>query len=109
VSIWRRGWDSNPRWAFTHAGFQDRCLKPLGHPSRPATLVRHLGYTRAEIDRQAQIWPPQLALAGATSAASRGLAVVNTLLTHSCHHCGGKSRLGQSDRAMVETGMCVWN
>ena len=27
------GWDSNPRWACTHAGFQDRCLKPLGHPS----------------------------------------------------------------------------
>ena len=31
---WRRGWDSNPRWACTHGGFQDRCLKPLGHPSR---------------------------------------------------------------------------
>ena len=31
---WRMGWDSNPRWACTHAGFQDRCLKPLGHPSR---------------------------------------------------------------------------
>ncbi len=30
---WRRGWDSNPRRAFTLAGFQDRCLKPLGHPS----------------------------------------------------------------------------
>ena len=30
---WRKGWDSNPRWACTHAGFQDRCLKPLGHPS----------------------------------------------------------------------------
>ena len=30
---WRKGWDSNPRWAFTHGGFQDRCLKPLGHPS----------------------------------------------------------------------------
>ncbi len=27
------GWDSNPRYAFTHAGFQDRCLQPLGHPS----------------------------------------------------------------------------
>ena len=30
---WRMGWDSNPRCACTHAGFQDRCLKPLGHPS----------------------------------------------------------------------------
>ncbi len=31
---WRRGWDSNPRYSLLHAGFQDRCLKPLGHPSR---------------------------------------------------------------------------
>jgi hypothetical protein len=30
---WRMGWDSNPREACTPAGFQDRCLKPLGHPS----------------------------------------------------------------------------
>ena len=38
-SRWRRGWDSNPRWACTHGGFQDRCLKPLGHPSRRARLL----------------------------------------------------------------------
>ncbi len=31
---WRRGWDSNPRDGCPSAGFQDRCLKPLGHPSR---------------------------------------------------------------------------
>jgi hypothetical protein len=30
---WRKEWDSNPRWACVHGGFQDRCLKPLGHPS----------------------------------------------------------------------------
>ena len=30
---WRTGWDSNPRWGCPHGGFQDRCLKPLGHPS----------------------------------------------------------------------------
>jgi hypothetical protein len=30
----RTEWDSNPRYACTHGGFQDRCLKPLGHPSR---------------------------------------------------------------------------
>jgi hypothetical protein len=30
---WRKGWDSNPRYPCRHAGFQDRCLKPLGHPS----------------------------------------------------------------------------
>ena len=32
-NAWRKGWDSNPRCPCRHAGFQDRCLKPLGHPS----------------------------------------------------------------------------
>lgn len=31
---WRRGWDLNPRYACTHAGFQDRCIQPLCHLSR---------------------------------------------------------------------------
>ena len=31
---WRRGWDSNPRATLAAADFQDRCLQPLGHPSR---------------------------------------------------------------------------
>ena len=30
---WRMGWDSNPRDGLPPAGFQDRCLQPLGHPS----------------------------------------------------------------------------
>src|SRR5581483_8516486 len=29
----RRGWDSNPRGACTPIGFQDRRLRPLGHPA----------------------------------------------------------------------------
>ena len=33
---WRMGWDSNPRRAHTLAGFQDRSLQPLDHPSVPA-------------------------------------------------------------------------
>ncbi len=33
IADWRMGWDSNPRKACTFGGFQDRCLKPLGHPS----------------------------------------------------------------------------
>ena len=32
--FWRKGWDSNPRTSCPVAGFQDRCLKPLGHPSK---------------------------------------------------------------------------
>ncbi len=30
----RMGRDSNPRWTLAHSGFQDRRLRPLGHPSR---------------------------------------------------------------------------
>lgn len=37
---WRMGWDSNPRNAFTFGGFQDRYLKPLGHPSGASADLR---------------------------------------------------------------------
>src|SRR5579862_2316173 len=30
---WRRGWDSNPRYACTHNGFRDRPDRPLWHLS----------------------------------------------------------------------------
>ena len=33
MSIWRRGRDSNPRYRFGYAGFQDRSHQPLGHLS----------------------------------------------------------------------------
>ncbi len=33
-AIWRRDWDSNPGYAFTYNGFQDRRLQPLSHPSK---------------------------------------------------------------------------
>ncbi len=36
VPKWRMGWDSNPRRACARSGFQDRRLKPLGHPSGSA-------------------------------------------------------------------------
>jgi two-component system invasion response regulator UvrY len=37
--MWRREWDSNPRWYRYHGGFQDRCLKPLGHLSMSAGIL----------------------------------------------------------------------
>ena len=40
LMIWRRGWDSNPRWALTHSGFRDRCTNPLCDLS--ASLFRSL-------------------------------------------------------------------
>lgn len=33
--VWRKEWDSNPR-RITLGGFQDRCIKPLCHPSSGA-------------------------------------------------------------------------
>ena len=30
----RMGWDLNPRTTFAVAGFQDRCIQPLCHPSK---------------------------------------------------------------------------
>ena len=36
---WRRGWDSNPRYACTHNGFRDRPDRPLWHLSA-APLIR---------------------------------------------------------------------
>ena len=35
----RRGWDSNPR-GLAPAGFQDRCIEPLCHPSSWASYTR---------------------------------------------------------------------
>ncbi len=56
---WRRGRDSNPRGAFTPAGFQDRCNQPLCHLSEVGhCLVRGPG------------WQPVGALRGL--AATRG-------------------------------------
>src|SRR3954469_9994120 len=39
MGFWRKGWDSNPRYPCRHAGFQDRFLKPLGHPSKPLAIL----------------------------------------------------------------------
>ncbi len=33
IWTWRSGWDSNPRKTCAFGGFQDLCLKPLGHRS----------------------------------------------------------------------------
>ncbi len=45
-AVWRMGWDSNPRDGLPPAGFQDRCLQPLGHPS--AISVRNYPTAIAE-------------------------------------------------------------
>ena len=35
-TVWRRGWDSNPRYACTYSGFRDRPVQPLWHLSEGA-------------------------------------------------------------------------
>ena len=34
TDIWRRGWDSNPRYPQGYNGFRDRPVRPLRHPSK---------------------------------------------------------------------------
>ncbi len=50
---WRRRWDSNPRYAFTHAGFQDRCIRPLCHSSGSVSCLRPASAILKEIPSQA--------------------------------------------------------
>ncbi len=33
LSLWRREWDSNPRYLLKHTAFRGQLLKPLGHLS----------------------------------------------------------------------------
>src|SRR5258707_4872442 len=39
---WRRGWDSNPRYAFAYSGFRDRHVQPLRHLSGRAHFTSAL-------------------------------------------------------------------
>src|SRR5881396_3524357 len=37
--LWRREWDSNPRYGFPYTRFPSVRLKPLGHPSARSSTV----------------------------------------------------------------------
>ena len=39
-SLWRRGWDSNPRYPYGYNGFRDRPIQPLSHLSTPDSGFR---------------------------------------------------------------------
>src|SRR6267378_6877810 len=43
---WRRGWDSNPRYACAYSGFRDRHVQPLRHLSGRAGFYQRGGSTR---------------------------------------------------------------
>ncbi len=38
-TTWRRGWDSNPRYAQAYNGFRDRPVRPLRHPSDSGPIL----------------------------------------------------------------------
>ena len=42
--IWRRDRDSNPGGAYTPAGFQDQCFRPLSHLSRCFYITKPILY-----------------------------------------------------------------
>jgi hypothetical protein len=68
-TAWRRGRDSNPRYPFGYAGFQDRSHQPLGHLS-DGSIVCEKG------------------LVAKGALPSRFLLVYNT---HDESQCGGSS------------------
>jgi hypothetical protein len=70
---WRTGWDSNPRNACTFGGFQDRCLKPLGHLSiRAGGKLERIALRRQSTETQHALRQAGIASKGATGGAGRG-------------------------------------
>ena len=71
---WRREWDSNPRYAFTHTRFPSVRLKPLGHPSARGGC----GYTRGRVVRKGRFarGAPQASI---FNAARKALCGISTL------------------------------
>ena len=71
-------WDSNPRWGFPHAGFQDQSLKPLGHPSLSCVILRRhplFKRTRARHYAADMLYQTGVVEAGSTSpTCGRGLS-----------------------------------
>ena len=54
---WRREWDSNPRYAYTHTRFPSVRLKPLGHPSRSAcTYQRPASCVHLQRRQERRLW-----------------------------------------------------
>ena len=41
--VWRREWDSNPRYGFPYTRFPSERLQPLGHPSGHAKRAQYSG------------------------------------------------------------------
>ena len=53
----RMGRDLNPRYGYPYAGFQNRCLKPLGHPSGIVVLSTRKSSKKACPDKPYATFP----------------------------------------------------
>ena len=67
---WRRGRDSNPRYAFTHNGFRDRPVQPLRHPSAKQGAAGQRSKTDGTRRERRALTSPSAA--GVASAGCRG-------------------------------------
>src|SRR5688572_2909654 len=57
--VWRRGWDSNPRYACAYSGFRDRRVQPLCHLSagtRDSTNACPARLAGLEHSRATHVW-----------------------------------------------------
>ena len=77
---WRRGWDSNPRYARAYNGFRDRPVRPLRHPS----ALDYIGLFRS-IDRTLQRlitdWSQAAELSSVPRFPSADFRALSTLMT----------------------------
>ena len=94
---WRMGWDSNPRGTRAPAGFQDRCLRPLGHPSVPRYHQPRDGCSRWKRSLKAS-WP----IGGLLCYRARDAAPVPGRLTNE-RAPGARGRGGIGRRAWFRT------
>jgi hypothetical protein len=87
----RMGWDSNPRATFAAAGFQDRCIQPLCHPSESG------GCLGAAADRRRQkLAKMQTKLKKATTSEKLAMAEKLRKMTAGCNDL--IARMGLEDR-----------
>src|SRR5688500_19394859 len=84
---WRRERDSNPRAPFGANGFQDRRLKPLGHPSGCAAVQRILmvpHHRKAKPLAATASGDAGGAAPAIVRAAARAFAPVSSIVSPSC-------------------------
>ena len=81
------GGDSNPRDAGAPAGFQDRCLQPLGHPSSfdfqylPSSPGKHKSGIAAGLPRGSRVHSTKRILASRSALAWRSCSIASSIAT----------------------------